>query len=121
MMVRFHLWAFKNAKWRSSFICKVVFEAGGYHPSLYIVKYIVTKVNNERGLLLRLWRCFLPLPLKGTSLVFSLLSLFWWGGRAGLMRQIANLLVGLEPTRRFESSSRRFYACVAQLVRAYPS
>ena len=30
--------------------------------------------------------------LKGTSLVFSLLSLFWWGGRAGLMRQIANLL-----------------------------
>ena len=49
MMVRFHLWALKNAKWRSSFIYKVVFEAGGYHPSLYIVKYIVTKVNNERG------------------------------------------------------------------------
>ena len=53
--------------------------------------------------------------------LFFLYSLFWRGGRAGLMRQIANLLVGLEPTRRFESSPRRFYACVAQLVRAYPS
>ena len=120
-MVRFHLWVLKNAKWRSSFIYEVVFEAGGYHPSLYIVKYIVTKVNNERGLLLRLWRCFLSLPLLKEHRLFFLYSLFWRGGRAGLMRQIANLLVGLEPTRRFESSSRRFYACVAQLVRAYPS
>lgn len=121
MMVRFHLWAFKNAKWRSSFIYEVVFGAGGYHPSLYIVKYIVTKVNNERGLLLRLWRCFLSLPLLKEHRLFFLYSLFWWGGRAGLMRQIANLLTVLMAVRRFESSPHRFYACVAQLVRVAPS
>ena len=53
--------------------------------------------------------------------LFFLYSLFWRGGRAGLMRQIANLLTVLMAVRRFESSPHRFYTRVAQLVRASAS
>lgn len=49
----------------------------------------------ERFLLRLWWLCFSYLYLskgKRTTCFFFTLYIIWWGGRAGLMRQIANLL-----------------------------
>ena len=80
---------------------------GWRRPSFFYIlsTYIETKEFLSAVLLLLDRTFYLPL----FRFCFSFADFDWRGGRAGLMRQIANLL-SPQKLRRFESSPRRSYA-----------